>query len=297
MSFIYIMVLGFIIIRHVNSEHTNRYWKECYTCIRKFYNHPIMIIDDSSHPEFLIEDIPLVDCTVIYDKEHKGVAELLPYYYFHLLKPFDTAVILHDSVFIQQHIEFELENQPIRFLWTIPKRYDVDLIPLIEDLCSELHHSEELINLFYCPEYWTGSFGAMSVITWDCIDNINATHDLFNRIISKITSRDRRSALERVIGILASYHSNTVTPSILGSIHEYIKWGISFEEYQSHMLSQSIKSWTGHRFTALLASHDSNTVTPTILGSIPIYIKWEIPFDEYKSNIVSQPIIKVWTGR
>ena len=28
---------GFIIIRHINSSLTNEYWKECYTCIRKFY--------------------------------------------------------------------------------------------------------------------------------------------------------------------------------------------------------------------------------------------------------------------
>ena len=240
------MVLGFIIIRHVNNERSNCYWKECYTCIRKYYTSPIIIIDDSSLPEFLVEDIPLVDCTIIYDKEHKGVAELLPYYYFHKLKPFDTAVILHDSVFIQQPIPFEVDDQPVRFLWTIPKWYDNDLIPLINDICSDLHHSEELLQLFYCPEKWNGSFGVMSVITWDCIDKINTTHDLFNRMMPKITCRNRRSALERVFGLLISYHTNTVTPHMFGSIHEYITWGISFEEYKTNIVSHPIiKVWSG----------------------------------------------------
>ena len=143
------MVLGFIIIRHVNSNLSDGYWKECYTCIRKFYTNPIIIIDDSSNPEFLVEDINLVNCTVIYDKDHKGVAELLPYYYFHTQKPFDTAVILHDSIFLQQYIDFELGERPVQFLWTITKLYDNDLIPLITNLCSDLQHSYDLMKLFY----------------------------------------------------------------------------------------------------------------------------------------------------
>ena len=48
------MSLGFIIIRHVNSKISDYYWKECYTCIRKFYDNPIVIIDDSSNKEFFV---------------------------------------------------------------------------------------------------------------------------------------------------------------------------------------------------------------------------------------------------
>ena len=38
-------MFGFIIIRHVNNELSDRYWKECYKCIRRFYDNSI--IDDS----------------------------------------------------------------------------------------------------------------------------------------------------------------------------------------------------------------------------------------------------------
>ena len=57
---ILLMSLGFIIIRHVNSKISDYYWKECYTCIRKFYDNPIVIIDDSSNKEFLNENIFLL---------------------------------------------------------------------------------------------------------------------------------------------------------------------------------------------------------------------------------------------
>ena len=59
------MSLGFIIIRHVNNKITDYYWKECYTCIRKFYDNPILIIDDSSNKEFLNENIFLKNCTAL----------------------------------------------------------------------------------------------------------------------------------------------------------------------------------------------------------------------------------------
>ena len=40
----------FIIVRHVNSELTNKYWKESYNCIRKFYPEiKVVIIDDSTN--------------------------------------------------------------------------------------------------------------------------------------------------------------------------------------------------------------------------------------------------------
>ena len=40
--------LGFIILRNVNSELTNKYWIHCYNCIRKYYpENKIIIIDDN----------------------------------------------------------------------------------------------------------------------------------------------------------------------------------------------------------------------------------------------------------
>jgi hypothetical protein len=58
--------VGFIILRHVNSEKTNEYWQESYSCIRKFYpENKIIIIDDYSNTEFLKTDLNLYNTEII----------------------------------------------------------------------------------------------------------------------------------------------------------------------------------------------------------------------------------------
>ena len=55
------MSFGFIMLRHVNSEETNKYWIESYSCIRSLYpDNMIIIIDDSSNYVFITE-IPLIN--------------------------------------------------------------------------------------------------------------------------------------------------------------------------------------------------------------------------------------------
>lgn len=91
---------GFIMLRHVNSEETNKYWFECYKCIRRFYTEKIVIIDDHSDPQHIGCSEELIHCEVICSEFPKR-AELLPYYYLHKHAFFEKAVILHDSVFFQ----------------------------------------------------------------------------------------------------------------------------------------------------------------------------------------------------
>ena len=241
------MVLGFIISRHVNSKITDYYWKECYTCIRKLYDNPIMIIDDSSNKEFLTENIALTNCTVIYDREYKGVGELLPYYYFHKLKPFDSAVIIHDSIFIQKHISFEMEEkESVRFLWTFKRVWDNGIFNLIDELCMDLFNYYELMEL-YKTSGWHGGFGCMSVIKWDFLDTINRKHKLFDTMMFKIRSRDYRSALERVIPLVCFYNDPSIKNSFFGDIHDYMRWGTNYTDYLTQDMSSYsiVKVWSG----------------------------------------------------
>jgi hypothetical protein len=39
-------MLGIIFTRHVNSEKSNKYWNECYHCIRTFYPTNLIKISD-----------------------------------------------------------------------------------------------------------------------------------------------------------------------------------------------------------------------------------------------------------
>ena len=98
-----ILGIGFIILRHVNNEITNKYWQRCYHQIRIFYpENTILIIDDSSDYSFITNK--KLYKTLIINSEYEKRGEILPYYYYLQNKLFDTAVIIHDSVFIQKYI-------------------------------------------------------------------------------------------------------------------------------------------------------------------------------------------------
>lgn len=89
---------GFIIIRNVSNLSHNNLWKECYSCIRKFYTNKIVIIDTGSIRQYL-DIIPLENCVIVFNEE-PNKAMISAYYHLYNKKFFDKAVILQDSVFI-----------------------------------------------------------------------------------------------------------------------------------------------------------------------------------------------------
>ena len=98
---------GFIILRHVNSKNTNKYWNLCVMLLRKWYpDTKIVVIDDNSNKDFL-EPFANYTNVEIVESEFPGRGELLPYYYFLKTKYFNNAVIIHDSVFFHSRINFE----------------------------------------------------------------------------------------------------------------------------------------------------------------------------------------------
>ena len=112
---------GVIILRHVNNEITNTYWMYCYDCIRNIYpNNKILIIDDNSNYEYVGEKN--IINTEIIQSEFPGRGELLPYYYFQKTKPFDRALIIHDSVFLNKKIETNTND--FNFLWDFQHNWD-----------------------------------------------------------------------------------------------------------------------------------------------------------------------------
>ena len=253
--------LGFIMIRHVSNKLTNLYWKESYTAIRKFYlNSPILIIDDSSNPIYLNEDIHLTNTTVIYDKEHRGCAELLPYYYFHRLKPCSRAVILHDAVFLQAPLsglvaeeKSETNEGGIQFLWSIPHYHEDTILKEIHELIDALPENErEDVRSMYTNTKadWTGSFGVMSIVDWSWLNEVEQRYHLCENWFPILKNREYRCAMERVFGLVAYHHLRTrVRPPLFGSIQHYVRWGITFMEYLKDYETFSsypiIKVWSG----------------------------------------------------
>ena len=220
-------MIGFIILRHIKTILHNEIWQECYNCIRKFYpKHPIIIIDDNSSNEFISEKID--DNLEIINSEYPGKGELLPYYYYlHNHKNFDTAVILHDSAFIQKYIDFNKFNQ---CLWDFKSYKGQTQTSESEEknMINNLSDSEKLLKLYNNKKEWYGCFGGMSIIQIDFLKLINNKYNIMN-LLPLIKTRNDRMRLERIFGLIITYE-NKKRLSIFGDIHDSFKYKYSTKD-------------------------------------------------------------------
>jgi len=251
---------GFIIIRFVNSEETNNYWIECYKCIRKFYNNKIIIIDDNSVQHFIKYNFPLVNCEII-NSEFPRRGELLPYYYLFKNKPFNKAVIIHDSVFIQKFIDFDKYNNI--FLWEFQHDWDNpqnEVLLINKMLKNKTYLLDGLIDFYNNKTNWVGCFGVQSVIELSFLTKLVDNYDFFE-LLKHVTNREDRMSLERCFAVLCHYENRKliIKPSIFGRIFSYSKLyapinninkQISYNDYITNNYTKRenvdiIKVWTG----------------------------------------------------
>jgi hypothetical protein len=227
--------LGFIMLRHVNSIETNKYWIHCYKCIRKYYpENKILIIDDNSDYS-LITNEKLYKTTII-NSEYTKRGELLPYFYYLHNKLFDTAMIIHDSVFINERLDLNVTNYKI--LWGFKHTWDqikdeTRMINILNNL--------ELKQFYENKDLWTGCFGGMSIITHDYLVSINKKYDI-SKLLDCVLNRYNRCSFERIIACLLQINSKNDT--LLGDIHKYCKYGISFKDKDKYKHLPLIKVWT-----------------------------------------------------
>ena len=251
--------LGFIILRHVNNELTNKYWIRCYKCIRKFYlDNPILIIDDNSDYSFVSNcnsdnDIKMRDIiyhdtflpfqeqlhnTTIINSEFKKRGELLPYYYYLRHQFCKTAVILHDSVFLNQKMDFTVNDY--KMIWDFEHNWDQ-----IEDETKMIKSfdNEELLRFYQDKSLWKGCFGGMAVITYDYLTKINSKYDI-SKLLDFVLTRYNRCSFERVIACLLQ--KDVQNKSLLGNIHKYCHFGTGYEQgIKNNKNLPIIKVWTG----------------------------------------------------
>jgi hypothetical protein len=256
-------MFGFIFTRHINSKETNEYWKECIRCIRKHYiDNIIMIIDDDSLDEYITNDnVDLKNCFII-QSEYPKRGEILAYYYFYKYKLFDKAVIIHDSIFLQQDISQEINDvSNVKFLWHFSNHYDDDLVREMYFICALKHdnNKENVINItevYLRKDNWLGCFGVMSVITYDFLNILVEKYNIFN-LLNVIKTREDRCSLERIFSILSYVNSNLFvdcSPSIFGELLEYPHLGEPFyytytdylqDKTRNTSFCKIIKVWTG----------------------------------------------------
>ena len=223
---------GFIMTRHVCNNATNELWKESYRCIRKHYpnNIKILIIDDNSKQEFINHsDFSLINTEVI-QSEFPKRGELLAYYYFLKLKPFDKAVIIHDSIFIRRYINFSLLDDFCP-LFSFKRNWDnpnVE-IPIVKEL------KNDTLNKDYQSKEWLGCFGVMSIISYNTLNFLQEEYNFPNNLVYILDSREKRMGLERILGLLYFEYckKNSIkNKTIFGDIHNFIQKNYSIFGYQ-----------------------------------------------------------------
>ena len=222
---------GFIILRHVESKKHDKLWRECYDCIRKHYKHNlIVIIDDNS--DYSIVSKKELKNTILVESKYKKRGELLPYLYFLKNHWFDTAVILHDSVFLQNRIRRNLSHiDDVLFLWHFPNNHAENFIGQ-ENIIKTLDNKEEILDFHYKKKNWVGCFGVMTIIRKDFLNQVDKKYNLFG-MVDVVQCRDDRMCLERVLGCLFSKEKKTEEKSLLGNVvqNENIIWGLDFDQY------------------------------------------------------------------
>jgi hypothetical protein len=236
--------LGFIILRHVNNEITNQYWIHCYICIRQHYpENNILIIDDNSNYDYVTtENLYKTD---IINSEYKGRGELLTYYYYLHNKLFDTAAIIHDSVFINHYIDMTVENYKI--IWDF-RNHSYDQIE-DETKMINIFNNDELTHFYENKQLWNGCFGGMSIIKHDYLTFINNKYDI-SKLLNCVLNRYNRQSFERVIACLLQINGRNKT--LLGDIHDYgvdyceCAWGkLNFQNKHTNIHLPMTKIFTG----------------------------------------------------
>ena len=233
----YMETLGFIILRHVNNELTNKYWVHCYECIRKYYpENFIVIIDDNSEYKYITNE--KLYKTYIINSEYPKRGELLPYYYYLQNKLFDNAVILHDSVFINSQVDFTIDKY--KMIWGF-NNHSWDQIE-DETKMINLFNDKELLEFYENKSLWDGCFGGMTIISFEFLQFINSKYDI-SKLLDCVLSRYNRCSFERVLAcLLQKEYKKSI---LLGIIHDYSNVDIRFNEIDYWRHLPLIKVWTG----------------------------------------------------
>jgi hypothetical protein len=181
---------------------------------------------------------------MIIRSEYPKRGEFLPYYYYLKTKFCETAVFLHDSVFIKKYIDFSVSTYKI--LFDFGKQNINDGMQYQKPLLHALNNTK--LNDFYNKKdngIWKGCFGAMSVVTYSYLKSIDQEFRI-SSLIPHITSRDLRCAFERIIGCLLQI--NMIETSLFGDIMKYCPWGLTYNQYLKQDYNKNlplIKVWTG----------------------------------------------------
>jgi len=210
------------------------------------------VIDDNSNQEHVKAEFEYSNVEIV-QSEFPQRGELLPYYYFHKNRYFDNAVIIHDSVFIQKRIMFELfEKMNINVfpLWHFDMGKNENyhnsyrIARCLRNnnvILDKINNSTPFAQLGIANINWYGCFGVQSYINYQFLDFIQNKYKIFN-MLSVIKNRSDRCCLERIMGIIFYAENPKIYKrgSIFGLILNYGTWGSNYHDYSKNKKAKKI---------------------------------------------------------
>jgi len=259
--------LGFYILRHMSCNDSMEFWHIAYTRIRQLYaNIPIVIIDDNSRKHLVKngtnqkreKEARLENTRFESYPKYSGRGELLSYYAFQKNHPFEKAVFLHDTTFLNgKPVDFDAV-EGVKYMWYFDDHSFDDPKNERRIIDTLGNKSKEAVKSLYNNRTgWHGCFGVLSVMDHTALSRIVMKYELFN-VLSIVSTRTMRKAMERVFAVLCTLEqpSLATSPAILGNIldepmRRYIKSKYTFEEYRREIGTSAlnnltlVKVWSG----------------------------------------------------
>jgi hypothetical protein len=232
--------MGFILLRHVNTPKSDWFWQESYYAIRKYYpDHKIVIIDNQSNPLFL-SDIPMTN-TEIVNSPYDQRGEFAPFYYFLKEKWFETAVIVHDTAYLQRPIPWETEKY--RFFWGFHfKDHKVQRRKEALEMIDSLDNADQVRAFYDQPEEWCGALGSMMSVRHEFLVALEEKYH-WTRWIDVIVNKNYREAMERVLPCLMQNESRPPRFVVAIDMFSHLPYGLPFDDRHKHRHLDVIKVW------------------------------------------------------
>ena len=148
---------------------------------------------------------------------------MLPYYYFLKDKFSKKMVVLHDSIKLNEKINFSnLKNfKNFTRIFSFPNgSYNID-IKYFKDFCEYIKKGDMVFNYHKNNKHQLiGCFGVCYYIEYDFLEKVQNKYNIIN-LINFIDSREKRKTLERFLScVFEMEYKSTKLPHLVGNIFD-----------------------------------------------------------------------------
>ena len=272
----------FFISRHVSFDsplHVRGLALRAIESIRRFYpSSEITVVEDKVHKDLTLE--PPDSRVRVVTNPFPGSGEIGT---VNVAMNADhdessSMLIMHDSMILCNHVFHETGSTGVRMLWDFNRYYYHHVSELLFLLSKLAPNSNELadckdsskllmynkrynsvvqmLKLYTNPGQWSGCFGISILATKKGLVGLNQLLGILDdSVVSEITTREHRQAMERIFGLYLAIHGSISEP-VCGDIFahpdpwstESGKMGV--EEMHSYLKSRGYdkpigKSWVG----------------------------------------------------